>query len=689
MKRVNLILLVVLCLAFLPAPAWAAPAAPTAIDSHWRQSGVVVVNAPSGPNVTTTSNAWVDIPDMTGTVALRFTSELAITFCAEAATTNSKRMFVRALVDGLTTLPSDVDFVKVTTQETYCFTFVQHNVAAGTHTVRMQWLVDSGGTAMLGDRTMHINYAWANADDMRLLAVAAPSGPDAVYSGGWTDMPNLSGTINLPAASDLAITFTGEGWTTNAKRMFIRALVDGQPTEPNDQILVIGGYDGTRAITFVMQNVAAGNHTVRIQWNVDSGGDGHMGDRTFKVVAVRRYGSKYAGRLVTGLDSGDVNNTSTAWVDMSNLSGTIHVPAMGDIVINFSAEIWASAGARVFVRALVDGQTTLPSDVLPVRSGWSGSHSFAFVQRNVTAGDHTVKIQWSTDAGGTATVGDRSLAAYTYGYGTNMGISYQVKPKDMGWIAGSDASDAGTVGQNRPLEAVTLDLTNPPAGATIRYRVHVQGQGWMAWVNENQTAGLPGSGLRMEAIEVQLINWPAGWQLQYDAHVQSYGWQGWIDAPFTAGTVGQGLRVEALRFQVAPLGIIQEIQYDVHSQQVGWVGWRHQDDLAGTVAQSRRIEALRARLTGVQAPAAVQYQVWIQGIGWTAWLNGPTIAGTTGQSLRIEAMKVRLVNAPAGMQVCYQAYMQGQGWNAWVCDGQTAGAPGQGLRMEAIKMHVQ
>lgn len=690
MKRLNMVLLIALVLAFLPAQALAAPEAPTAANAHWRQSGLVVVDTPSGPDKTTTSTGWVDIPGMQGSFSPRYTSDVAITFCAEADVTNNKRMFVRALIDGQGTSPGDVMFAAGWNMDTHCFTFVKNGVAPSSHNVSVQWHTDSGGEAHVADRSLHITFAKSDADDLRLLAVAAPSGPTQVHTGGWVDIPNMGGNINLPAASDLAITFSGEAWTTNNKRMFVRALVDGGTTSPGDQVLVVGGNNGTRSITFVKQNVAAGNHNVRIQWLVDSGGNGNLGDRSLKVVSVRRFGSKYAGRLMTGLDSGDISTTSTGWVDMPNMSGDIHVPATGVMAINFSAAVWAGTGKRVFVRALVDGQPTSPGDIVIVTGPWTGTYAFAFVKKNVTAGKHTVKIQWHTDASSTAAVGDRSLAAYTYGYGTGISISYAVKVKGFStWVLGRDGSSAGTSGQNRPLEAVTLDLVNPPPGATIRYRVHMQGQGWMAWVNENQTAGLPGSGMRMEAIEVQLINWPSDWQLQYDAHVQSYGWQGWIDAPFTAGTVGQGLRVESLRFQVAPDGIIQEIIYDVHSQQVGWVGWRHQGDLAGTVAQSRRIEALVAGLTGFSIPPWVEYQVWIQGQGWTTWIPGSVVAGTTGQSRRIEALRVRLTSAPAGMQVCYQAYMQGQGWNAWVCDGQTAGAPGQSLRIEAIRMRLQ
>lgn len=378
-------------------------------------AGLVVVDAPSGPDVTTTSTNWVDIPHMTGKVNLVGITDLAVTFCAEANVTNGKRMFVRALVDGRPSNPSDVVLAVGWTMDTHCFTFVKNGVRAGEHTIRMQWLVDSGGTAHVGDRTLHITFAQSNADELSLLAVAAPSGPDQVTTGGWTDIPDVNGNIHLSASSDVAITFSAEVSATNNRRLFIRALVDGQPSTPSDEVLMVGGYNGTRTFTFVKQGVDAGSHNVRVQWLVDDGGEGHVGDRTLKVVGVRRYDAMQAGRLMVAAPSGPAQTTtSTYWVDIPGLGGSIDVPAAGDIAIGFSAEIWASSDKRVFVRALVDGQPTNPSDVRLITGEWRGTYAFSFVKRNVSHGSHTIQLQWAVDSGGEAAVGDRTLTAYTF-----------------------------------------------------------------------------------------------------------------------------------------------------------------------------------------------------------------------------------------------------------------------------------
>ena len=94
MKRLSLLMLVSVCLALL-APA---PAAAGLIGGP-QQSGVVVIYAPSGPDVTTTSTSWVDVPQMKGNITTQGTSDLAIAFTAEAEVSNNARMFVRATVD--------------------------------------------------------------------------------------------------------------------------------------------------------------------------------------------------------------------------------------------------------------------------------------------------------------------------------------------------------------------------------------------------------------------------------------------------------------------------------------------------------------------------------------------------------------------------------------------------------------
>ena len=105
-------------------------------------------------------------------------------------------------------------------------------------------------------RPRHTRPALETLEDRCLLSLdtlvvqAAQSGPDKTTDiADWTDVPDLGGSITTAAGSDLAITVDGEASTTAGKRMFLRALVDGQPTSPSDVDFADGGYTGTHSFT--------------------------------------------------------------------------------------------------------------------------------------------------------------------------------------------------------------------------------------------------------------------------------------------------------------------------------------------------------------------------------------------------------------------------------------------------------
>lgn len=245
------------------------------------QGNVTVRAAPSGPPVSTTVAGWTDVPDLQAWIGVGSPGNLAITVSGEAYTSAGKRMFVRALLDNQPASPADVIFATGGFTGTRSFTFTRSNVPPGDHSVRIQWLIDEGGTASIGDRTLTICSSPELTLHGGLTVEAAPSGPDKTTTfSGWSDMPNMSSSIATALDAKLDITFSGEVETSNGKRMFVRALVDGQPASPSDVVLTQGGYTGTRSFTFTKEDLTVGPHDVRIQWLVDAGGTAYVGDRT-------------------------------------------------------------------------------------------------------------------------------------------------------------------------------------------------------------------------------------------------------------------------------------------------------------------------------------------------------------------------------------------------------------------------
>jgi hypothetical protein len=170
-----------------------------------------------------------------------------------------------------------------------------------------------------------------------------------------------------------------------------------------------GGFTGTRSFTFILSRLTAGEHRVRIQWRIDDGGTALVGDRTLTLYASPAVG-KEGGLYVKATRSGPNEETrSTRFVDIPGLDSSIITTADSDLAITISGEAKMSSGARMFVRALVDDKPVSPNNVVLVIGGLKGTSSFMFTKRNLAAGSHRIRAQWRVDAGGTASIGDRTL----------------------------------------------------------------------------------------------------------------------------------------------------------------------------------------------------------------------------------------------------------------------------------------
>ena len=100
------------------------------------------------------------------------------------------------------------------------------------------------------------------------------------------------------------------------------------------------------------------------------------------------------------------STTSTSWEDMPYTSMNITLTRTSHLIIMFSSEARnPSATDRIEVRALVDGNTTIPSYVYFTPSDVTehGVYTYNFIRPNVSNGTYTVKMQWRV-TGDTGTV---------------------------------------------------------------------------------------------------------------------------------------------------------------------------------------------------------------------------------------------------------------------------------------------
>lgn len=130
-------------------------------------------------------------------------------------------------------------------------------------------------------------------------------------------------------------------------------------------------------------------------------------------------------------------------------------------------------------------------------------------------------------------------------YDSNVEIKYRTHLAYKGWqdwVSGGQVS--GTVGEERPIEAIQLDF---PFRAEVK--AHIQNKGWLDFgeITKDTIIGTVGESLRLEAIVIKPIG--NTYPLTGKVHIQNRGWGNWysLDGVISLGTTGLGLRMEAIQ----------------------------------------------------------------------------------------------------------------------------------------------
>lgn len=128
-------------------------------------------------------------------------------------------------------------------------------------------------------------------------------------------------------------------------------------------------------------------------------------------------------------------------------------------------------------------------------------------------------------------------------------IEYMAHCTDLGWTDPvPDGSIAGTVGQNRPIEAIRI-TSYQIENTAIQGYAHVQDIGWNDQpIPQTQDVGTTGLGKHIEAVKFELVGDHASeYTLWYRLHVQNLGFMAWSRNGEVNGTVGGGLAAEAIQ----------------------------------------------------------------------------------------------------------------------------------------------
>lgn len=246
---------------------------------------------PSGPNDETTVSGWTNVPGGGGKFYVPSNAQVMIGFSAETYVQggDDKRLFVRALVDGVPANPSDVVFARSSFRQSRMMVFGISGLTKGLHTLQMQWLIDAGGTAGMGDRTVSVS-AYPSTSGLIHRVVAAPSGPSVqTNSNNWVPVPDLGALVPLPTNGEFAVAVSGEVHATPGDEVWLRLNVGGQVV--GDEEVVIANNDAPTSVqSFVFDRkhfFGADLGGVTVEWKVSSGGTATFGDRTMAILAER------------------------------------------------------------------------------------------------------------------------------------------------------------------------------------------------------------------------------------------------------------------------------------------------------------------------------------------------------------------------------------------------------------------
>lgn len=130
-------------------------------------------------------------------------------------------------------------------------------------------------------------------------------------------------------------------------------------------------------------------------------------------------------------------------------------------------------------------------------------------------------------------------------------INYRVHQQSVGWLPHvEDGQIAGVTGFSKRIEAIKIDCKMP--GVKIKAKGHIQGIGWEDYgeITSDTVIGTTGQEKRLEAISLEAEGLPDGMNIYVRYHIETEGWSDWIKGGTVAGTVGLGKRLEAIQIKI-------------------------------------------------------------------------------------------------------------------------------------------
>ena len=285
---------------------------------------------------------------------------------------------------------------------------------------------------------------------------------------------------------------------------------------------------------------------------------------------------------------------------------------------------------------------------------------------------------------------------------SKMHIQYEAHVSNVGWMSSKrDGSTAGTTGQSKSVEDLKVSILNPVEDGSVQINANVSGVGWQGWDTPSASeGGTTGQGRAVEAVRLRLTGSLAkDYDVYYRVHASNIGWMAWAKDGEEAGTTGMSCSLEAVQIKLIKKGASHpdtsgyshlEIPSVTYSSQVkgAWQNSVSAGEVSGTTGQGISITGFSAKTTSSVA-GGIKYQLHLSNVGWTSGKTNGEQLSSTAETNSVEAIKISLSGDLATyFDVWYRVHVDNVGWLGWTKNGAVAGSTGYGMHVQAVQVRL-
>ena len=285
---------------------------------------------------------------------------------------------------------------------------------------------------------------------------------------------------------------------------------------------------------------------------------------------------------------------------------------------------------------------------------------------------------------------------------SKMHIQYEAHVSNIGWMSSKrDGSTAGTTGQSKSVEDLKVSILNPVEDGSVQINANVSGVGWQGWDTPSASeGGTTGQGRAVEAVRLRLTGSLAkDYDVYYRVHASNIGWMAWAKDGEEVGTTGMSCSLEAVQIKLIKKGTSHpdtsgyphlEIPTVTYSAQVkgAWQNYVPAGEVSGTTGQGIPITGFSAKTTSSVA-GGIAYQLHLSNVGWTSGKTNGEQLSSTAESNSVEAIKISLSGDLATyFDVWYRVHVDNVGWLGWTKNGAVAGSTGYGTHVQAVQVRL-